>query len=71
MEQNLSEEQKKDVQERVEKAIATLKELEVTVGINPIWVHTGKGAYDMQLITQYVDLKYQPVAPEVKNVPAN
>lgn len=52
-------EQEVDIKSRIDKAVTTLKELELTVGINPIWAHKGNGEYVMQLLTNYVDLKYK------------
>lgn len=58
MQKEYSEEQKKDIEERVKKVIATMQELEITIGMTPVWIHKGEGEYVMKLQNQYVDLKY-------------
>lgn len=54
----LTEEQTKDVAERIEKARAALQELHVTFGIMPIYEAIGNGAYITMIKNQLIDTKY-------------
>ncbi len=58
-----TKEQQDDINERVAKAVETLKELQLQPGCMPQMVNTGNDVFAIKLYPYLQDLKFTPAVP--------